>query len=63
MMTLKEYLETHKHSGFIKRIRDYGTHLSYFAAEDRCLAEQIDETLTIYRSVETNEIVGIRLWK
>jgi len=61
-MNLKEYLATHEHRGFKKGVRDFGTHVTYFAKEDRCVGEQVDENLTIYRSVKDGEIVGVKIW-
>lgn len=48
---------------FKKAIRNYqeGNFLTYFVNEERCIADQIDENLTVYKSVESGKIIGVRL--
>ncbi len=60
---LKEYLDTHKHKGFKPAPRYYesGDYLTYFFKEDRCLSTEINEFLTIYRSIIDSSLVGFKL--
>ena len=62
-VTLKEYLATHPYKGFKPQPRYYkfGDYLTYFAKPDRCTGKTIDEFLTVYRSIEDDSIVGVKI--
>lgn len=60
---LTEYLATHKPKGF-RSVPHYfalGDYLTYYTRDERSYAERIDDCLTVYRSMETREIVGLRI--
>jgi hypothetical protein len=60
---LNEYLAEHHGEGF-KPIPHYfasGDFLTYYAREDRCYAQQVDNLLTVYLALGSNELVGCKI--
>lgn len=60
---LSEYLETNRCEGFraAPHYSQVGDFVSYYHTNERCYAERVDETLTFYKSMESNEIVGVKI--
>lgn len=58
--TLMEYLESKRCNGFtaIPHYSPEGDCVTYFVKPDRCIADRIDELVTVYHSMKTNELVG-----
>src|SRR5437868_4269436 len=60
---LSEYTKGKKCGDFRPRphfFRD-GDYVTYFFREDRAYEQRIDELLTVYRSVKTDELVGCKV--
>ncbi len=61
--SLKEYLAVNPCREF-RPVPQYfatGDFLTYYWANDRPLAERIDDQLTVYRSIATHEMVGFKI--
>jgi len=60
---LDQWLENRSKFQFKSEVKYYkeGDFASFFKSDERCIAEQIDPVLTVYRSNATNEIIGWRI--
>jgi hypothetical protein len=60
---LTEYLKAHPAQGFKSRPQYFadGDYVSYFLTDERCYARRIDSLLTLYHSLDTDEIVGCKI--
>ena len=62
-MDLNEYIEANPPKGFSPvphYFRD-GDYVSRFLTNERCVATRIDETLTLYHSDATGDLVGYKI--
>jgi hypothetical protein len=61
--TLNEYLKTHKCQGFspVPHYFPYGDYLTYYFRDDRAYEQRVDDLLTVYLSMATNELVGCKI--
>ena len=61
--TLKEHVQTHTCQGFypVPHYSALGDFLTYFFRDDRAYEQRVDELLTIYLSMETDELVGCKI--
>ena len=61
--TLAQYLEENRCDGFTSHphYSASGDCVSYFVKDDRCFAERVDELVTVYHSMDTNELVGCKI--
>jgi hypothetical protein len=61
--TLTEFLKNNRCDGFTPGVHHSadGDCVSYFVKNDRCIAERVDDLVTVYRSVESNELVGCKI--
>src|ERR1041385_1975564 len=60
---LTEYLQNHKRTGF-KPVPQYFAHgdfLTYYFKDERCHAKRIEDLLTVYLSIATEELVGFKI--
>ena len=63
IMVRPDVLESWRNSGTFQRIPKYyhnGNFVTYFRSEEECIAEQVDEFLTLYKN-KNNEIVGVKV--
>lgn len=60
---LMSYLEEKQPAGFVPRAvySSDGNFLSFYIRNDNAYSEQIDERLTVYRSIRNQEIVGCKV--
>jgi hypothetical protein len=60
---LAEYLQAHPSKGFlpIPFYSESGDFVSYYARGERCYERRIDDLLTIYLSMRTDELVGCKI--
>lgn len=61
--TLIEYLKGNRCDGFTPTPHccPDGDSVSYFIKNDRCIAQRVDDLVTVYISMETNELVGCKI--
>ncbi|MGL6097338.1 MAG: hypothetical protein ACRC7O_16255 [Fimbriiglobus sp.] len=61
--TLTDYIRTNRPRGFRATPHYFpsGDYLTYFSSEERCVAERLDDVITIYLSAETKELVGCKV--
>jgi hypothetical protein len=60
---LNEFLATHKPKGF-KSVPHYfasGDYLTFYFRDERCHAKRVDDVLTVYRSMESGDVVGCEI--
>ncbi len=60
---LNEYLEGRKGGGF-RSVPHYfasGDFVTYYLRNDRCHARRVDDWLTVYLTVDTDELVGCKI--
>ena len=60
---LMEYLKTHECKAFhsTPQYSALGDFVTFHFREDRAYAQRIDDLLTVYRSMETKELVGCKI--
>ena len=60
---LKEYLKTHKSKGFhpVPHYSALGDFATFYFRDERAYAERVDDLLTVYRSMQTKELVGCKI--
>jgi len=60
---LIEYLRTHSAKGFKPEPHYFtdGDFLTYYFRNDRCYAKRIDDILTVFLSIDGNELVGCKI--
>jgi hypothetical protein len=63
VQNLKQYLKEHKCKGFnpVPHYFPNGDFVSYFFRNDRCRAQRVDDLLTVYLAIETDELVGCKI--
>ena len=61
--TLKEYLRTHPCKGFhaVPHYSVLGDFLTCFVRDERAYEQPVDEWLTVYLSMKSNELVGCKI--
>jgi hypothetical protein len=60
---LNEFLATHKPKGF-RPIPHYfasGDYVTFYSRDVRCHAKRVDDVLTVYRSMDSGEVVGCQI--
>ena len=61
--TLNDYLKTHPPQGFraVPHYFPVGDYVTYYFRDERCYEERVDDLLTVYLSMTTNEVVGCKI--
>lgn len=61
--TLNEYLKTHDCQGFrpVPHYFAFGDYLTYYFRDDRAYEQRVDDLLTVYLSMSTDELVGCKI--
>jgi hypothetical protein len=60
---LKEYLQTHKCKGFnsVPHYSALGDFVTYYFRDARAYEQRVDELLTVYLTMDSNELVGCKI--
>jgi hypothetical protein len=60
---LKQYLADNPCKGFraVPHYFPLGDYLTLYVKEERCYAERVDDLLTVFLSIKTNEMVGFKI--
>lgn len=60
---LSEYLKTAKRPTFVPKVNYFhtGDYVTYFFRDDRAYEDPVSDTVALYRSIETKEVVGVKI--
>ncbi len=60
---LKQYLQEHRCQGFrpVPHYFPSGDYVTYYFRNERCVAQRVDDLLTVFLASGTNELVGCKI--
>jgi hypothetical protein len=61
--SLDEYLKTHKCEGFsaVPHYFAEGDYVTFYFRDERCYERRVDDLLTVYLSMATNDLMGCKI--